>query len=977
MYSHEMHLSVRCTFAAAFLLVSVTDQSSGRAGANDGARAPGATNPVPDAAHAARAKRRWSFEGGSFDPSLIDSARRRIYLFDDKAHVPFAASTETGIRIWTAKPAASGDARPKTKTPDLDALYNDPRILDRLPPVERRQFSRRPQIGAENAVLRLARNVLLVHRESTLTAYDLDKGEQLWARPESCRLEEARGDFARLDCFSPRSGVVIAARSGKAVVTTKTSYDEDLMLGPNALLRFSSKGGALSSNALDRGGSSWSTTLSLAGRLDGRGARHFVITDAVVVFVADAVRALDARTGKLLWQAAERDCDVAAAAGDELRLLCHDHIQILGLAGGKPLDKILLPLPRDDGDRLALVGDREHLALIEAPDQVSSEERIFFRSRAAGSWTALRRPSLAVSFSWDRSLLIAAGRYDAFVFGLDPAAPDPALTALPPDKAIAAIIDDAGPSDRLIAQDLLAVDGLAGALTPRLDNPNGALYGEALAYLDSNPIPDALPALVRRLPKAQTSGERLAILNAISAQDSETATRVLVDWLKDAPSKSPFVGDPHGPLYQQVWRTGRTSGTGLCVAGTRAVLELGASAPDGKIGTAHPLLFQEVASDASWVGVCQARQDTNHDGSVSVMLGHHGDVLGDEMQPYLIVGSGAGLGVDEFLGSDPTGRYVAVRQGACLDLIDTRRRTATRLPDADLRDADPSFGRPRAVSFDADGTRMLYIKGGIRPRIIVRDLARATETSLDPGPGNLWHATLDPEGLWVMTESLSKNRWPVVATTLAGRTCRGPAASYSTYGRGRGFEPPVQRVISTTGGSPEEVSGLIRPFGRDLLVRGPDGALGVVSADGKRVRTIVPADCHARVVHADGKRGIVAVGCLRQERGSLELYGGPGVVVLGSERTTERVPLVDRWDYDRPRFAHLGDGSLIDLDQRALASKPSLGPNEARTTGWEERRAGVFAIRADGAELATTDSKTTAHGDVPKGPLQWRSGRPH
>ena len=332
---------------------------------------------------------------------------------------------------------------------------------------------------------------------------------------------------------------------------------------------------------------------------------------------------------------------------------------------------------------------------------------------------------------------------------------------------------------------------------------------------------------MRRLPKAQTSGERLAILNAISAQDSETATRVLVDWLKDAPaSHSPLSDDPRGPLFEHVWRTGRTTGPGLCVAGTRAVPELAASTPDGKIGTAHPLLFEQVAYDASWVGVCQARQDTNHDGAISVIVGHHGDVLGDEMRPYLIVGSGAGLAVDEFLGNDPTGRYVAVRQGACFDLIDTRRRTATRLPDADLRDADPRFGRHRAVSFDADGTRMLYIKGGIRPKLIVRDLSRATETSLDPGPGNLWHATLDPEGIWVTTESLSKNRWPVVASTLARRTCRGPAASYSTYGRSRGSEPPVQRVIQTTGGSPKQVAGLIRPFGRDLLVRDPDRGLG-------------------------------------------------------------------------------------------------------------------------------------------------------
>ena len=96
-----------------------------------------------------------------------------------------------------------------------------------------------------------------------------------------------------------------------------------------------------------------------------------------------------------------------------------------------------------------------------------------------------------------------------------------------------------------------------------------------------------------------------------------------------------------------------------------------------------------------------------------------------------------------------------------------------------------------------------------------------------------------------------------------------------------------------------------------------------------------------------------------------------------SERKRESIPLLDRWDYDRPQFAHLANGSLIDLDRCVLSSKPSLSPNQARTTDWEERRSGVFAVRADGAELAITDSKGTEHRDVPNGALQWRSGRPH
>ena len=183
-----------------------------------------ATKSVPDAAHAPRAKRRWTVAGGSFDSSLVDSARRDLPV---RRQGTRALCGKYGDRDpdWTAKPAPSADARPKTKTP----RPMDPRILDRLPPAERRQFIRRPQIGAENAVLRLARDVFSSNVASVLAAYDLEKGEQLWARPEACRLQEARGDFARLACFQPRSDVVIAARS------RSDPHDEDVLhRGPAA-----------------------------------------------------------------------------------------------------------------------------------------------------------------------------------------------------------------------------------------------------------------------------------------------------------------------------------------------------------------------------------------------------------------------------------------------------------------------------------------------------------------------------------------------------------------------------------------------------------------------------------------------------------------------------------------------------------------------------------------------------------------------
>ena len=55
---------------------------------------------------------------------------------------------------------------------------------------------------------------------------------------------------------------------------------------------------------------------------------------------------------------------------------------------------------------------------------------------------------------------------------------------MPPAQAISAIVDDAASWDRFVVQDLLTLDGLGAALIPRLEHPDGPLYGEALAYLD-------------------------------------------------------------------------------------------------------------------------------------------------------------------------------------------------------------------------------------------------------------------------------------------------------------------------------------------------------------------------------------------------------------------------------------------------------------------------------------------------------------
>ncbi|HTB74839.1 MAG TPA: PQQ-binding-like beta-propeller repeat protein, partial [Polyangiaceae bacterium] len=320
--------SARHALAAGLLVVSLGGGSRVGAATDDPpgkALAAVAADPAPDAAHAARPTRRWIVEGTSFEPSLVDPIRRRMYLFDSQVHAPFAASTETGARLWTARPAPAADPPPMAGRSPLDAPEADPRFLDLLPPVARPHVGGRPRPGLVDTVLRRAGDTLLVSEMKTLTAYDLESGALLWTRPEPCRLKEAGGEFAWLSCSRPGSITVITARSGKSVLASRrSSFGEEATLGPHALLLFSKDDRRLTSRPLDRAGASWSVTLpSERVRVHSYlifGRHDVVVTGGVVVVVGETVIGVDPRTGRALWRSPASGCDTAAALGQELGL---------------------------------------------------------------------------------------------------------------------------------------------------------------------------------------------------------------------------------------------------------------------------------------------------------------------------------------------------------------------------------------------------------------------------------------------------------------------------------------------------------------------------------------------------------------------------------------------------------------------------------------------------------------------------------
>lgn len=95
-----------------------------------------------------------------------------------------------------------------------------------------------------------------------------------------------------------------------------------------------------------------------------------------------------------------------------------------------------------------------------------------------------------------------------------------------------------------------------------------------------------------------------------------------------------------------------------------------------ELGTAHPLLVQASAADGRWVVACQARQDTDGDGEVTIHSGHQGDMYGDALQLYVMFHDGEQMTAGGLADARPTGRYLALLRDGQLVVLDTRDRSA-------------------------------------------------------------------------------------------------------------------------------------------------------------------------------------------------------------------------------------------------------------------------------------------------------------
>ena len=351
-------------------------------------------------------------------------------------------------------------------------------------------------------------------------------------------------------------------------------------------------------------------------------------------------------------------------------------------------------------------------------------------------------------------------------------------------------------------------------------------------------------------------------------------------------------------------RCGETRVEGLAPEGWSTLVRAPAQGPEtplqapagreGDVGTAHPFLLEAHDPAGRWVILCQPREDTNGDGQVEAHRGNHGAMSGDDVDPYLIFGSGAGQRIDQYVAH--AGSHVAVIRDGKLVIIDVEARTETVVPRAEVTDDNDLFEPHRTAVFDAAGKTLGYLaKKGERRIAIVRDLEAGVETEVDPGPGRLWRIELPGDGSSIVMHVVVADRnndgilgVPIPEPSLGHRRCRKRGS--------HGFDlvdTLVTRIVSLATGRMTRVPRIEAALGNRWIVReeAPEkspAALFLVSAEGI-ARPFVSAACDGDLVYLDHGRKLALVACRNgaarfrnePERTRVELHGEDFHLPLG------------------------------------------------------------------------------------------------
>jgi hypothetical protein len=895
-----------------------------------------ALRPRPRAIDLPRAKPLWRVSGWRKaslwnQASLQHDGHGQVFLIDQNADVPLAVDVKTGQRRWAAQP--------------LPPLSTEARLRGYLP----EECVGRPRMF-------LAGSVLVVQHQGRLGGYDARTGRRLWLRPEEeCCLADANRGRILLQCpdrfvlASDRTGERLPGERGYSEARESSSilFDDAVVTTTPLMSRL-----ALLPLAPSRG--DWVATRPTYSWIDewlGPNRAGVIAAGNTLVWLGAAITGVDARSGATRWQ--------HAGGAPGLVLVDHgvvwlvDQGELVGRDGdtGNRVHAIALPSVLDGlRTNVVAVGARFVLTATLRPIKV-----LMTWPAREKQMTALRLPDDVdveeVVVDGDQ-LLAVSERADALLsFSLT--ASEPPITALPAEAAVATILAEHGGNADEGERALWEVPGLISHFNAIARQPSHPQQTTALRYLAGGGDAETAPIILARLQHAIDERDRDRLLSTLAAQNDERATRYLLaeaSALEGSPSDPSVDFEEPVPFYARwhLWRTGRTAP--FCPpAGTRPLPAEGFSTGDA-IGTRDPIKVRMLPPDGHWVLLEQARGKDH------------------AMRPYLVIGAGPGYPLEDTLAFDRGGRYLAAREGMCLSLIDTRERTITSLPGADLRNNEILPGNPsHAVSFDGAGRRMLYLRGGTpHNAMVVRDLGTGAETTLSLEGHNLWEAELDQGG-----ELIEATVEMVPARPTAW--LRGELRHQGLLRRPPGAGRVESILVPAIGGREVSVPGGQRPFGKHLLTTAADGALVEVTPLGERLRVLASADCHARVQYADPSRGLVLATCHKGDPSEVEvwLFGPDPPVRLGTiKEEVKRIYRGSAWEIF-PRVIGIDENLGVDLDARALGKD-----KVPETVDAEEHRGpcpdGVYARRADGMELWGEVRCDDIWSDRESGPLSWR-----
>jgi hypothetical protein len=343
-------------------------------------------------------------------------------------------------------------------------------------------------------------------------------------------------------------------------------------------------------------------------------------------------------------------------------------------------------------------------------------------------------------------------------------------------------------------------------------------------------------------------------------------------------------------------------------------------AKDGSVGTAAPLGGFIGSDDGRWAILCQARVDTDGNGRLETTYDIH-HTGGDTLEPYLVLGTGAGMAIDYQAARSEHGEWLAVVRGGKLELIQSATYQRWQLT-ADLRHDKFHRGDDKAVRFAsiaANGSRMTYLR---EKEIVIRDLKTHAEQVV-PVKDKLWRATVDGAGRWAKVRVIRKdtNRdgkvdWP--GGHGAGFQYRCGADNVHHHNPMDG-DAVVELWLDLATGKLVEDATVIDVVGEELLRRRKDGALVLGGT------VLVEAWCKAQVVATLAVPPRVAVACNAKED---ELHEKP-TLVLGPGFRRQAAH-----GYRTPYWFYRGNGRFLYREEHvldlALGEELALGGSKVR-----------------------------------------------